>query len=465
MRRRYICFQVTAFGLAAAITTLLAARFLITPAAGDVLIIASARQADSVQAGAIELHSPSGWFQIGTFSAQAVPVAPQTATLLMAQAALGNYDGVRVAGRSYAARVTVDRNVVATALVAVEGGLPAAGGFYAGSQDVSIGLNELSGQMKAVPDFTLIDQFARPFTRSSLIGHAAVLASFRTSCRSVCPIYTGLFLQLRRQLPSSVALLEATTDPSTDSPQVLRDYAGRIGASWTFLTGSQAALATFWQPFGVDLNGTDLHRSVLAVIDSHGYIRSYYLGAPDVGGGLSPELERLLDGEGQQLLRTHGSNWGAPQVLDALGAMGGLAQPGAAAQGQAPDFQLAALDGRQASLSEFRGRPVVINFWATYCQPCRREMPLLDRVAKARPKVVLLFVDERDDRAAANKFIRSLGISSTVVFDPDGKIGDLYRVTGLPTTVFIREDGSIEGRYLGETNEPIIEPHLSGIGA
>ena len=90
---------------------------------------------------------------------------------------------------------------------------------------------------------------------------------------------------------------------------------------------------------------------------------------------------------------------------------------------------------------------------------------MLEREAETHPRLILLLVDERDQRAPAVALVNDLGITSTILFDPDGKIGDLYQVAGLPTTVFVRPDESIEGRYLGETNEQILGPHVSAIGA
>jgi cytochrome oxidase Cu insertion factor (SCO1/SenC/PrrC family) len=97
-----------------------------------------------------------------------------------------------------------------------------------------------------MPAFTLTDQFGRRFDNASIAGHEVVLAAFHTSCRETCPLYTGLFMQLRRELPPDVLLVEATTNPWEDGPDVLREYAGRVGASWTLLTGDPAALAAFW---------------------------------------------------------------------------------------------------------------------------------------------------------------------------------------------------------------------------
>ena len=117
------------------------------------------------------------------------------------------------------------------------------------------------------------------------------------------------------------------------------------------------------------------------------------------------------------------------------------------------------------SLSDLRGRPVLNDFWATYCVPCRVEMPLLQRTADQHPKLVLLLVDERDSNSAARSFISQLQIRSAVPLDTDGKVGDLYRITGLPTTIFLRTDQTIEGRYIGQTNEQILGPHIAAIGA
>jgi cytochrome oxidase Cu insertion factor (SCO1/SenC/PrrC family) len=461
MRERWL--QLSAVSLGLAFAALLGARLLLTPVKGDVLILVSARQADRLPASAVTLHSSSGWTMLGSFNARAVPTAPQTANLLQASAPVGAYDALRLGGEAIPVQVQVDQKLLAPILVAVAEGKPVKQGAYAGSESVSLGLSQLSGQMKAVPSFNLVDQFGRSVSNASIAGHSVILAAFHTSCRETCPLYTGLFLQLRKQLPPSVMMIEATIDPWQDTPEVLRDYAGRVGASWTFLTGDPAALSAFWKPFDVQLGSGDLHRSTLALIDSHGYVRSYYLGAPDAGASLPPELASQLSPAGMRLAGSHGDGWGQAQVLDTLRAMGGLAQSGAAGQGPAPDFSVTTLDGRRVSLADYRGRPVVINFWASYCAPCRREMPMLQRVARAHPRMTLLLVDERDDRAAASAFVKDLGITSAVPFDSDGKAGDLYQVSGLPTTVFIRAEGSIEGRYVGETNERILSPHLSAI--
>ena len=152
-------------------------------------------------------------------------------------------------------------------------------------------------------------------------------------------------------------------------------------------------------------------------------------------------------------------------MLDTLGAIGGLSSPSSSGEGQALDLVLSTLDGKQMSLSEFRGRPILINYWPTYCAPYWAEMPLLPRKADHHPKLVVLLVDERDITPAALSFITELRIRSLVLLDTNGKVGDQYRITGLPTTIFVREDATVEGRYIGQTSEQVLGSHIAAIGA
>ena len=452
---------MVATGVAAAVFGYL----LLTPARGEVLLLLTARQADRIAATSVDLHSAQGWTGLGSIQTRGVPKAPETAEAFTARVPIGSYDRVRMAGVSVPVAFTVRKDLLNTLLVGISGGRPMPDGAYGGSQAVSLGLNELSGQLKPMPPFNLVDQFGRPFTNADIAGHDVLLAAFHTSCRETCPLVTGLFLQLRKRLPPSVMLVEATVTPSQDTPDVLREYAGRVGASWTFVTGDPVSLAAFWAPFHVGLDTSDSHVSTMALIDSHGYIRTYFLGAPDVGGALPVALDSQLDDQGRQLLTSHGNGWGEAQILDALQAVGGLAAPSSAGQGPAADFNLATLDGKRVTLAEYRGRPVLVNFWATYCAPCRREMPLIERTAAQHPRLVVLLIDERDSHQSASAFIAEFHITSTVLFDGDGKVGDSYGISGLPTTFFIRPDGGIEGRYIGETNAGVLGPHITAIGA
>ncbi|MDR7444335.1 MAG: TlpA disulfide reductase family protein [Armatimonadota bacterium] len=110
----------------------------------------------------------------------------------------------------------------------------------------------------------------------------------------------------------------------------------------------------------------------------------------------------------------------------------------------APDFVLETLDGHELALSELLGKPVVMNFWASWCVPCRLEMPILEDAARRyRGRVHFLGVNALDRPPLAREFARKLGITFPSVVDEDGVVLAKYRVVGLPTTVFITRSGRI----------------------
>lgn len=112
--------------------------------------------------------------------------------------------------------------------------------------------------------------------------------------------------------------------------------------------------------------------------------------------------------------------------------------------GIAPDFEWNAPDGTTKKLSDYRGRTVVINFWATWCQPCREEMPAMERVA-ADSDAVFLAVDLMEDGARVRAFMDSLGLQRlTPLLDTDGAVTRAYSVLELPETFFIDPKGVIQ---------------------
>ncbi len=129
----------------------------------------------------------------------------------------------------------------------------------------------------------------------------------------------------------------------------------------------------------------------------------------------------------------------------------------------APDFALALADGRHLRLSDLRGRPVVINFWATWCGPCRIEMPELLRAAAVDPELALLAVNLQEERAAVEPFAEALGMATPVVLDREGDVADRFGVRGLPTTVFIDRDGSIHTTYAGVLTPAVLAERLAEI--
>src|SRR5205807_8303377 len=116
----------------------------------------------------------------------------------------------------------------------------------------------------------------------------------------------------------------------------------------------------------------------------------------------------------------------------------------------APDFEWTSLDGQTLRLSAYRGKVVVVNFWATWCPPCREEMPALQRVAASEPDVVVLEVDLMEPGDKARSFLDSLGLDRLQpVLDSDGATTRRFGVLSLPSTFFIDRTGVIRHLELG----------------
>jgi peroxiredoxin len=117
----------------------------------------------------------------------------------------------------------------------------------------------------------------------------------------------------------------------------------------------------------------------------------------------------------------------------------------------APDFVLKSSSGDNLRLSEFRGDVVMINFWATWCGPCRQEMPLLDELYSRYQRVgfSLLGVNIDDDSRRAMQMIDDLGVSFPVLFDEAREVSRLYQVEAMPVTVLVDRDGNVRHIHHG----------------
>jgi thiol-disulfide isomerase/thioredoxin len=125
------------------------------------------------------------------------------------------------------------------------------------------------------------------------------------------------------------------------------------------------------------------------------------------------------------------------------------------------------LDGRTIRLSDLRGRAVLINFWATWCEPCRAEMPTLQQVADlyGPEKLAVLAVNVKDSDAKVRQFMTSTAMNLPVLPDPEGSIARQWQVRIFPTTVLIGADGRARWRIVGEMDwtGPEAERLLTGL--
>ncbi len=124
----------------------------------------------------------------------------------------------------------------------------------------------------------------------------------------------------------------------------------------------------------------------------------------------------------------------------------------------APDFTLETFEGTPISLRALRGKPVVRNFWASWCPPCRLEASLLERTWRVYKKrgVVFIGVDIQDREEDALRFIREFNITYPNAPDPTGEVAINYGVSGLPVTFFVSREGQILRRWVGALEKEVL---------
>jgi peroxiredoxin len=129
------------------------------------------------------------------------------------------------------------------------------------------------------------------------------------------------------------------------------------------------------------------------------------------------------------------------------------------AGGPAPPFTLASRAGQDVSLAQYKGQVVMLNFWASWCGPCRLEMPLLESIYKKYNKMgfTMLGVNVEPNSSAANDWLKATPVSFPILYDRDSKVSKLYDVAGMPSTVIIDRNGKVRvlhrGYKPGDENE------------
>ena len=127
--------------------------------------------------------------------------------------------------------------------------------------------------------------------------------------------------------------------------------------------------------------------------------------------------------------------------------------------GPAPPFTLAAKGGSNVSLSQYKGQVVMINFWASWCGPCKEEMPLLESIYKKYNRLgfTMIGVNVEPDSKAANEMLKQTTVSFPILYDTDSKVSKLYEGAGMPSTVIIDRSGTLRvlhrGYKPGDENE------------
>jgi len=135
-------------------------------------------------------------------------------------------------------------------------------------------------------------------------------------------------------------------------------------------------------------------------------------------------------------------------------AMGMNAHAAQVLSGKATDFTLKSRSGKNIKLSELRGQVVMINFWASWCGPCRQEMPLLEALYKKYHGLgfTLLGVNVEQDSSKANAYLRDVSVSFPILYDTKNSVSKTYNISAMPSTVMVDRDGNM--RYLHHGYKP-----------
>jgi peroxiredoxin len=132
------------------------------------------------------------------------------------------------------------------------------------------------------------------------------------------------------------------------------------------------------------------------------------------------------------------------------------------------DFTLPSLNGGQITLSSYHGRPIFLNFWATWCEPCQRELPAFQTFTAEQAALadgaVVLAVNLGETRAAVETYLRSVGVNNIpVLLDENGDVADQYGVFNLPVTFVIDTDGIVRQPHYGEMTTDDLAAYLEGL--
>lgn len=130
----------------------------------------------------------------------------------------------------------------------------------------------------------------------------------------------------------------------------------------------------------------------------------------------------------------------------------------------APDFELISLDGETMSLSQFKGRPVLLSIGATWCPDCRIEAPLLQELHETYPQLAVLLIDSKESPEIIQDYADEFGLTHPILLDRDGAVMELYQVFAIPTELFIDADGVIQAKLIERVTPELLLEKLPLIG-
>ena len=130
---------------------------------------------------------------------------------------------------------------------------------------------------------------------------------------------------------------------------------------------------------------------------------------------------------------------------------------------KAPSFSLKGLDGKKLALKDIKGNPIILTFWATWCTPCREELPTLERFAEGKKDqlTILTMAIDGENKSKVRRFVDENKINLTVLLDEKEQIARTYRVRMVPTTILINREGVMIGAIMGQRDWSVPEAWLA----
>ncbi|HLU03851.1 MAG TPA: TlpA disulfide reductase family protein [Advenella sp.] len=186
----------------------------------------------------------------------------------------------------------------------------------------------------------------------------------------------------------------------------------------------------------------------------------FWQGGFDIGWALAAAVASLVLLQGWRLRALGGALLG---LVAALMASLALLVPAPLAQ-PLPAMALADMHGQMHNLTDLSNQKVVINLWATWCGPCRREMPMLEQAARQNPEVRFLFVNQGESAATIENYLRQEGLdlASWIRLDPGSALSAHFRTRGLPTTLFFNGN-TLQRTQVGEISREVLSEKLDGL--
>ncbi|HZT97824.1 MAG TPA: redoxin domain-containing protein [Chloroflexota bacterium] len=293
---------------------------------------------------------------------------------------------------------------------------------------------------KPAPAFRLLDQNGHPVNPRATTTRVTVVTFFYTHCPDTCPLTAQKLRHVIEGLGAQshqVTVIAVTTDPLHDTPSLARRFLALHGLpQWHFVLGTMGQLTPVWAAYHVyavsptQVHAGPVHTAGMYLLDRRGRERAY-LDDSLPGVQIAADIRLLL---GDRNVST------APPVAPHIGDA-------------APNFTLSTPEGSSLSLHSLAGRPALVNFWATWCGPCKTEMPLLERTYREyRGKFEVLGVDQQETTASVAAFIRAHHITYPIALDQGGNVAYRYEIMGTPTSFLLDRRGVIRYLTVGPLN-------------